>query len=141
MQRGTHLRKRTKRDRSLTGSNDSSAAGSRLGAAASERQEVTQPAEADLLAVAVEVRRQRAGRLELAQLARVRGVADGQDRFEPAGAAGDGTAVHEDVEAGASAVGAVATLTDTTEGHGGDVQGRVVDGSTARAGSRENCDG
>jgi hypothetical protein len=86
------------------------------------------------LTVAVKVRHQGASGLELAQFTGVRWVADGEDGLEPARAAGDGAAVNPDIEAGAAAVGTVATLADTAEGQSGDVQGGVVAGDTTGAG-------
>ncbi len=85
-----------------------------------------QPAERHLLTVAVKVRYKGAGGLKLAQLTSIRRVADREDRLQPARAAGDGAAVHPDIEAGAAAVGTVAALTNTAEGQSGDVQGSVV---------------
>lgn len=43
-----------------------------------------------------------------------------------------------DVKAGTSTVGAVATLADTTEGQGRDVQGGVIDGDTTGTGGGED---
>ena len=90
------------------------------------------------MTVTVKVGYQGAGSLELAQLTSVGRVADSEDRLEPAGGAGDGAAVHPDIEAGAAAVGTVATLADTTEGQGGDVQGGIVTRNTTRAGGGDD---
>jgi hypothetical protein len=46
--------------------------------------------------------------------------------------------VDPDVEAGTSTVCAVATLADTTEGQGRDVQSGVVDGDTTGTGGGED---
>lgn len=46
--------------------------------------------------------------------------------------------MHPDVEARAAAVGAVATLADTAEGEGRDMQGGVVAGDTTGAGGGQD---
>lgn len=122
----------------LTGSNNSSATSSSLSTSATQRQDEAQPAERHLLTVAVKVRHKGAGGFEFAQLTSIRRIADGEDRLEPARAAGDGAAVHPDIEAGAATVGTVAALTDTTEGQSGDVQGRVVAGDATGTGGVNN---
>ena len=122
--------RRGEKQKSLTCSYDCSSAGSSLCAASAQGQNKAQPAETDLFPAAIEVGRQRAGSLECANLAIIGRVADREHGFDPAGAGGDGTTMHEDIEAGAAAVGAVATLTDTAEWKGWDVQCSVVDGST-----------
>jgi hypothetical protein len=122
----------------LTSSSNNSTASSSLRTSATQGQDEAQPTERHLLAAAVKVRHQGAGGLELAQLTGVRWVADGEDRLEPARAAGDGAAVNPDIEAGAATVGTVATFTDTAEGQGGDVQGGVIDGDTTGAGRVNN---
>ena len=129
-------RTRNKERNLLTGSNNSSATSTSFGASTTQRQDKAQPAQSQLAAVAVKVRRKSAGSLELAQLAFIRRIADAEDRLEPAGAGGDGTAVDPDVEAGAAAVGAVATLADAAEGEGRDVQRRVIARDAAGAGAR-----
>lgn len=118
----------------LTGSSNSSTTSSSLCTSASQRQDEAQPAERHLLTATVKVRHQGAGGLELAQLTGIWRVADGEDGLEPARAAGDGAAVHPDIEAGAAAVGTVAALADTAEGQCRDVQGGVVAGDTTGAG-------
>lgn len=122
----------------LTGSNNGSAASASLGTSAAQSQDEAQPAQGQLLAVAVEVWSQGAGGLEGLQLAGVRRVTDRQDGLQPAGTAGDWAAVHPDVEARATAVGAVATLTDTAEGQGRDVQGGVITRDTTGPGGGNN---
>jgi hypothetical protein len=122
----------------LTSSSNNSTASSSLRTSATQRQDEAQPAKRHLLAAAVKVRHQSAGGLELAQLTGVRWVADGEDRLEPARAGGDGAAVNPDIEAGAATVGTVATLADTAEGQGGDVQSGVIDGDTTGAGRVNN---
>lgn len=81
---------------------------------------------------------QSAGSIELADLSGVRWVPDSQDGLKPAWSGSDGAAVHPDVEARAAAVSTVATLADTAEGQGWDVQRGVVAGNAAGAGGRYN---
>jgi hypothetical protein len=122
----------------LTGSNDCSTTGTRLSASSAQGQEIAQPAQGNLLAVTVKVGGQGAGRLEFAQLASIRRVTDGQNGLEPARAGCDGTTVHPNIETGAASVGTVATLTNTTEGQGWDVEGSVVARDTPGAGGVQN---
>lgn len=107
--------------RSLTGSNNSSPPSTSLRTTTPKCENHPQPTHPQFLSIPIKVRHQRTSRLEGARLARVRWVPDSQDRLEPAGAGGDGTAVDEGVEAGFASVGAVAALADTAEGEGGDV--------------------
>lgn len=119
--------------RLLTDGYDGGPAGAGLSTPSTKGQDGAQPAETDLLSVAVEIGNQGAGGLELAKLAGVRRVADSEDRFEPARASRDGSPMDEGFKAGPSSVGTIATLTDTTEWKGGDVQGGIVDRSTSGA--------
>jgi hypothetical protein len=129
---------KTQKVRLLTSSDNSSAGSTSLSRSTTQRENKAYPAEANLLAGAVEVWDERAGRLELGQLSGIRRVSNRQEGFEPAWARRDGTTVHEDVEAGASTVGTVATLADAAEGECGDVKCGVVDGDTAGAGHGED---
>lgn len=122
----------------LTSNSNSSTASTSLRTSATQRQEKAQPAQRQLLTAAVKVWHQAVGSLELPQLADVRRVADGEDGLEPARSASDGTTMHPDVEARATAVGAVATLTDTAEGQGRDVQGGVITRDTTGPGGGNN---
>lgn len=123
---------------SLTGSKSSSSSSSSLRTASTQGEDAAQPAAAQLLAVAVKVWAQSTGSIELADLAGVRRVADRQDGLQPAWAGGDRAAVHPDVKAGAAAVSTVATLADTAERQGWDVQRGIVAGNAAGAGARHN---
>lgn len=133
-------KKKRKRDeeRLLTGSNSNSSAGSSLRTASTQSEDVAQPAETQLVAVAVKVGVQGAGSIELADLSGVRWVPDSQEGLQPAWGGGDRATVHPDVEAGAATVSTVATLADTTEGQGWNVQRGVVAGNATRAGGRYN---
>lgn len=122
----------------LTGSKSSSSSGSSLRTASTQSEDAAQPAETQLVAVAVKVGVQGAGSIELADLSGVRWVSDSQDRLQPAWGGGDGAAVHPDIKAGAAAVSTVATFADTAEGQGWDVQRSVIAGNAARAGGRHN---
>lgn len=81
---------------------------------------------------------QSAGSIELADLSGIRWVPDSQEGLQPAWGGSDGAAVHPDVKAGAAAVSTVATLADTTEGQGWDVQRGVVAGNASGAGGGHN---
>lgn len=117
----------------LTNGYDSGPAGAGLSTPSTKGEDGAQPAETDLLSVTVEIGNEGAGGLELAELASVRWVADGEDGLEPARASGDRAAVDESLEAGPSSVGTITTLTDTTEWKGWDVQGGIVDCGTSGA--------
>ena len=122
----------------LTGSNSSSPTSTGLCGSTTKGEQTAQPAEGQLTTATVKVRCECAGSLEGLDLVAVGRVADSQDSLEPARTGGDGTAVDPDVEAGTSTVGAVATLADTTEGQGRDVQSGVVDGDTTGTGGSED---
>ena len=123
---------------SLTSSNNGGSASTSFSTSSSQGQDVAEPAQSHLLAVAVKVRHQGAGSLILAQFASVRGVTDSENCLEPARASGDGTTVHPNVKTGTATVCAVATLANTTEGERWDVQGGIVAGNTAGTGRRQD---
>lgn len=127
-------KKRKETGESLTDCDCGGAAGAGFGTPSTKGQDGAQPAEAELVAVAVEVGDEGAGGLELAQLAGVGRVADGEDGLEPARTGGDGAAVDEGFEAGSSSVGAIAAFADAAERKGRDVQGGVVDCGASGAG-------
>lgn len=133
-----YIKEKKKKMGLLTGSNSSSTSSTGLRGTTAKGEEPADPSEGQLAALAVKVGCHGVGCTEGLDLAIVGRVTDGQEGFNPAGAGCDGTAVDEAVEAGTTAVSAVATLADTAEGKGGNVQGSVVDGDTTRAGSRDN---
>lgn len=122
----------------LTGSDNGSTASAGLSTSSAQSQNVSQPAESNLLAATIEVGGQCGGSSPYGQLAGIRWVTDRQDRLHPAWAGGDRATVHPDVEAGAAAVCAVATLADATEGQSRDVKGGVINSNTTGAGARDN---
>jgi len=124
--------------RLLTGSNSSSSTSTRRRSASTQGEEVAQPTESELVAITVKVGVECAGSVELADLAGVWRVANGQNGLEPAWGGGDGATVHPDIEAGAATVGTVATLADTTKWQSGDVQSGIVAGDTTGAGGGNN---
>lgn len=133
-----YQRREKKRMGLLTGSNSSSTSSTGLGGTAAKGEEPADPSEGQLAALTVKVGCHGVGCTKGLDLAIVGRVTDGQEGFNPAGAGCDGATVDEAVEAGTTTVSAVATLADTAEGKGGDVQGSVVDGDTTGAGSRDN---
>lgn len=136
------LKKREKKKKnSLTSSNNSSSSSTSLGTSTTKGENQAQPSHAQLLAITVKVRDQRAGGAERTNLAGVRRVANVQEGLDPSGTGGDGTTVHKGVEASSATVRPVTTLTHTTERKGGDVQRGVVDGSTTRAGGGKDLVG
>lgn len=123
---------------SLTRSDNGGTSNAGLDRSTAESEEIAEPAESELLSVAIKVRRQATSLYEEFLLLAEGWVADGQRGFDPARAGGDGAAVYEDVEAGLATVGAAATLAHTAEFESGDVQRSVVDGDTSGAGLGEN---
>lgn len=104
-----------------------------------ESQKESQPTEALLAPVAVEVGSQVIGSVPLGQLASIRRVADGNQALEPAGSGRDWAAVHKGVEAGLSAIRALTALSNASEGKGRDVQGGIVDCGTTGTSACEDC--
>jgi hypothetical protein len=119
----------------LTSSDNDGSTSTGLCSASTESKDITEPAASEFISVAIEVGHKSAGRLELAQLACIRRVANCEDRFKPSRRASNGTTVNKDVEASPSTVGAMTTFTDTTEWEGRNVQCGIIDGRTARTSS------
>jgi hypothetical protein len=119
----------------LTGSDNGSTTNAGLSTSSAQCQHVSQPAESNLLAATIKVGGQSGGSSPCGQLAGIRRVTNRQDGLQPARAGGDRATVHPDVEAGAAAVCAIATLANATEGQSRDVKGGIINSNATGAGA------
>lgn len=135
----SHDKKKAEKKRKLlTSSNKSSTTSASRRIPATQRQDKAQPAQSQFLTATVKIRDQGICSLELAQLASVWWVADGEYRLKPAGATGYRAAVYPDIKTITTAISTIATLADATKWQGRDVKGGVVARNTAGTGGGDN---